>query len=118
MCTQPLRILLHNNWGSPYDHWKWIHWIRILDPDSMWVSVSYTLHADYMHCTAGLDLTHCPGALESRLRLCEGKLVFGSRSPIWSCVESPIDTRHKNPATKSPGYVRPTKQVKMQYVQA
>ena len=40
-----------------------IHWIRIPDPDSMQSRVVCTLHANYAHCTAGLDLTHCPRAL-------------------------------------------------------
>ena len=34
-----------------------------LDLDSMWSRVSSTQCADYAHCTAGLDLTHWPGAL-------------------------------------------------------
>ena len=53
-------------WGSSHEHWNRIHWIRISDPDSIWSHVSSTQHADYAHCTAGLDFTHCHASSISR----------------------------------------------------
>ena len=49
--------------GSPHRHWNWAHWIRITNPDSMWSHVSSPQFVCYAHCTAGLDVTHCPEAL-------------------------------------------------------
>ena len=73
-------------WGSPYRHWNRIQWIQIPSPDSMWSRVSSKRHEDCTHCTAGLDLTHCPTQhsvqLGSGSRSCGCKMVFGSRSSI------------------------------------
>ena len=89
-------------WGSPHGHWNRIHWIYILDPDSMWSRVISARHADYEHCTAGLDLMHCHGAqshstahsvdsdrghIQAKWSL-EADLWSVLNSDPWSCVES------------------------------
>ena len=73
-------------WGSPHGHWKRIHWIRIPDPDSMWSRVSSTRHADYGHCTAWLDLTHCHAAQHAaRIRI----EAVGRQSGLWIWIQDP-----------------------------
>ena len=78
-------VVLHTM-GSPHGHWNGIHWIRIPGTDSKWSRVSSTRHEDCAHCTAGLDPMLCPTQhstqLRSGSRLCGGKVVFGSGSPI------------------------------------
>ena len=50
------------------------HYLPDPIPDlySRWSSISSTRHADYTHCTAGLDLPHCPGVLSRRLHPDQG----------------------------------------------
>ena len=59
-----------------------------LDPQSgsMLSRVNSRCYEDCAHCTAGLDLMHCPmqhsKQLGSGSRSCGGKVVFGFESPI------------------------------------
>ena len=60
------------------------------DPDLMWSRVSSTRHANYMHCTAGLDLTHCPGALShSTARSLDPDCGFVGQSGLWIRIPDP-----------------------------
>ena len=66
--------------GSPHRHWNRVHWIRITNPDSMWSHVSSPQFVCYAHCTAGLDVTHCLGALSCS--------TAHSLDPDRGCVET------------------------------
>ena len=87
--------LVVSQWGSPHGHRNRIHWIRIPRIlDSMWYRVSSNMskrHEDYAHCTAGLDLTHCPRSIARSSdpdRVCvEVKWSLNSdiqiQGPVW-----------------------------------
>ena len=72
---------------------KRIHWIQISDPYSKWSRVSSTWHAYYVHCTAGLNLTLCPGAL-SRTKVCSWSPSVEAK---WSLDPDPRSASDPDP---------------------
>ena len=65
-----------------------------LDPDSMWSRFCSTRHADFSHCTALLNLTHCPWAL-SRSTARSSDLDRG-------CEEASLDPDHRSASDPDP----------------
>ena len=91
-------------WGSPHEQRNRIHWIRIPDPHSMWSRVSYKRHADYAHCTDGLNFTHCHahsiarssdpdrGLVEAKWSLVTDPHQIRIQIPVWRVPTSAADT--------------------------
>ena len=86
-----------SGWGSPHGHWNQIHWIWILNPDSMWSHVSSTWHADYAHCTGGSHgtvLEHCHA--EQHAAQIQIEAVWSQSGP-WIQIPDPHQIRIQGP---------------------